>query len=189
MIVQNCGGSDKAFQLLMLEQLQPLAKESAKAISNLNFDKIVVWENGGQNGEGSSTSNFVRNLTSSVPPAMDVLKHVGGFENIESLMPSSSPSNNFSLSNNTIKDYESELREAFRGIFNAYDHDHDGRINRDEFEKLLQSPALDELKSLRESIEGAKQDLNSRLDRDGGLMFSDIEEVISMELKKRDLSA
>ena len=113
MIVQNCGGADKAFQLLMLEQLQPLAKESAKAISNLNFDKVVVWENGGSgsgNGGGSSTSNFVRNLTSAVPPAMDVLKHVGGFENIEQLMPST----NSAAVTGPMKDYQNELMETFK---------------------------------------------------------------------------
>ena len=191
MIVQNCGGADKAFQLLMLEQLQPLARESAKAISNLNFDKVVVWENGGNgnsSGGGSSTSNFVRNLTSAVPPAMDVLKHVGGFENIEKLMPST---NSLAVTD-TMKDYQSELLETFRGIFDAYDQDRDGRINRDEFEELLNSPALEEFKSLRDGITEAKKDLESRIDRNGGLMFSDIEEVMSMELKKRgfgDLAA
>ena len=36
----------------------------------------------------------------------------------------------------------------------------------------------------------AKIDLESRIDRNGGLLFSDIEEVMSMELKKHgDLSA
>jgi flotillin len=188
MIVQNCGGADKAFQLLMLEQLQPLAKESAKAISNLNFDKVVVWENGGSgsgNG-GSSTSNFVRNLTSAVPPAMDVLKHVGGFENIEQLMPSTDSA----AVTGPMKDYQNELMETFRGIFDAYDNDRDGRIDRDEFHQLLNSPALEEFKSLRDGMSDAKSDLESRIDRNGGLLFSDIEEVISMEFKKHnDLSA
>ena len=189
MIVQNWGGADKAFQLLMLEQLQPLAKESAKAISNLNFDKVVVWENGGSgsgNGGGSSTSNFVRNLTSAVPPGMDVLKHVGGFENIEQLMPST----NSAAVTGPMKDYQNELMETFRGIFDAYDHDRDGRIDRDEFNQLLNSPALEEFKSLRDGMSDAKIDLESRIDRNGGLLFSDIEEVMSMELKKHgDLSA
>ncbi len=32
--------------MLMLEHLDNLAEASAKAISNIKFDKIVVWENG-----------------------------------------------------------------------------------------------------------------------------------------------
>ena len=31
----------------MLEHLDNLAEASAKAISNIKFDKVVVWENGG----------------------------------------------------------------------------------------------------------------------------------------------
>ncbi len=47
-IVQACGGSKEAFQMLMLEHLDNLAAASSKAISNIKFDKIVVWENGGK---------------------------------------------------------------------------------------------------------------------------------------------
>ncbi len=80
--------------------------------------------------------------------------------------------------------------ETFRGIFDAYDNDRDGRIDRDEFHQLLNSPALEEFKSLRDGMSDAKSDLESRIDRNGGLLFSDIEEVISMEFKKHnDLSA
>src|SRR2546426_957618 len=50
-IIQACGGSQQAFQLLMLEHLGNLAQASAKAISNIKFDKVVVWEN----GNGAST--------------------------------------------------------------------------------------------------------------------------------------
>ena len=46
-IVEACGGAKQAFQLMMLEHLDKLAETSAKAISNIKFDKIVVWENGG----------------------------------------------------------------------------------------------------------------------------------------------
>ena len=49
-IIEACGGAQQAFQLLMLEHLDKLAETSAKAISNIKFDKVVVWENGGQNG-------------------------------------------------------------------------------------------------------------------------------------------
>ena len=46
-IVEACGGAQQAFQLMMLEHLDTLAETSAKAISNIKFDKVVVWENGG----------------------------------------------------------------------------------------------------------------------------------------------
>ncbi len=46
-IVAACGGAKEAFQLMMLEHLDTLAETSAKAISNIKFDKVVVWENGG----------------------------------------------------------------------------------------------------------------------------------------------
>lgn len=47
-IVEACGGSKEAFQMLMLEHLDNLAEASSRAISNIKFDKVVVWENGGK---------------------------------------------------------------------------------------------------------------------------------------------
>ena len=37
----------------MLEHFDKLAEASAKAISNIKFDKVVVWENGGKNGKSA----------------------------------------------------------------------------------------------------------------------------------------
>lgn len=78
-IIDACGGAHEAFQLLMLEHLDTLAQTSAQAISNIKFDKVVVWENGGD-GEGSNTSNFLRNLSHTLPPMLQVMKDVGGIE-------------------------------------------------------------------------------------------------------------
>ena len=78
-IIEACGGSNEAFQLLMLEHLETLAETSAQAISNIKFDKIVVWENGG-NGQGGSTSNFLHNLSHTLPPMLQVMKDIGGIE-------------------------------------------------------------------------------------------------------------
>src|SRR5437773_9899342 len=50
-IIEACGGATQAFQLLMLEHLDTLAQTAAQAISNIKFDKVIVWENGG-NGNG-----------------------------------------------------------------------------------------------------------------------------------------
>ncbi len=86
-IIQACGGAKEAFQLLMLEHLDKLAESSAKAISNIKFDKIVVWENGGQNGNGkSNTSSFLHSMANTMPPMMQVLRDIGGVELPESLI-------------------------------------------------------------------------------------------------------
>jgi len=75
-IVNGCGGAQEAFQLLMLEKVEALAATAATAISNIKFDKVVVWD--GQNG--SATSNFVRSLASALPPLMQMMRDVGGVQ-------------------------------------------------------------------------------------------------------------
>jgi flotillin len=84
-IIDACGGSQQAFQMLMLEHLDNLAAASAQAISKIKFDKVVVWENGGQNGT-TSTANFLQNMSRTLPPMMQVLKDIGGVELPESLV-------------------------------------------------------------------------------------------------------
>ncbi len=84
-IIEACGGAKEAFQLLMLEHLDNLAEASAKAISNIKFDKVIVWENGGTNGK-SSTAGFLQNIAGSLPPMMNVLKDIGGVEFPEALI-------------------------------------------------------------------------------------------------------
>jgi flotillin len=80
-IIEACRGSQQAFQMLMLEHLDTLAQASAQAISNIKFDKVVVWEGGGNGaGHGSSTSQFLQNLARVLPPMMQVMKDVGGVE-------------------------------------------------------------------------------------------------------------
>ncbi len=78
-IVDGCGGSEKAFQLLMLEHLDHLAETSAKAISNIKFDKITVWDSGKTDGSGGA-SGFLSSLSKSVPPLMDVMRSIGGVQ-------------------------------------------------------------------------------------------------------------
>jgi flotillin len=89
-IIEACGGAQQAFQLLMLEHLDKLAETAATAISNVKFDKVIVWEGGG-NGTGSATTNFLRNLTSSMPPMMQVLRDIGGVQLPEYLAKFTSP--------------------------------------------------------------------------------------------------
>ncbi len=83
-IVEACGGAKEAFQLMMLEHLDKLAESSAKAISNIKFDKIVVWENGGQNGR-SSTADFLHKMAGTLPPMLQVMRDIGGVDIPESL--------------------------------------------------------------------------------------------------------
>ncbi len=84
-IIDACGGAKEAFQMLMLEHFDNLAEASAKAISNIKFDKVVVWENGSQNGHGN-TANFLQSMARTLPPMMQVMKDIGGVELPESLV-------------------------------------------------------------------------------------------------------
>jgi flotillin len=84
-IVEACGGSTQAFQMLMLEHLDNLAEASSRAISNIKFDKVVVWENGGSNGR-SSTADFLSGMAKTLPPMMQVMRDIGGVELPEALV-------------------------------------------------------------------------------------------------------
>ena len=76
-LVISCGGAKEAFQLLMVEHLDTLAETSAKAISNIKFDKVVVWDSGGANG---ATSGFLQSMANTLPPMMNVLRDIAGVE-------------------------------------------------------------------------------------------------------------
>jgi flotillin len=82
-IIDACGGSEQAFKMMMLEHFDHLVEASAKAISNIKFDKVVVWEGGGQNG--SSTAGWLHNMARTLPPMMQVMKDIGGIEFPETL--------------------------------------------------------------------------------------------------------
>lgn len=75
-LVSACGGSQQAFQLLMLEHMDKLAETAAKAISNIKFDKVIVWDGGG-NGTGS-TANFLQGMAKTLPPVMQIMQEIGG---------------------------------------------------------------------------------------------------------------
>ncbi|MFN3241251.1 MAG: flotillin family protein [Planctomycetota bacterium] len=75
-IVQGCGGAQQAFQLLMLEHMETLSETAAKAIANIKFDKVVVWDS----DQGKATSGFLQNLTKSLPPMLTMMKDVGGIQ-------------------------------------------------------------------------------------------------------------
>jgi len=80
-IVEACGGAQPAFQLMMLEHLQALAHTAATAISNIKFDKVIVWDSGhGANGagQGGGAAGFLQSLAKSIPPMMNVMQDLGG---------------------------------------------------------------------------------------------------------------
>lgn len=77
-LVEACGGAREAYQLMMLEHLDTLAETSAKAISNIKFDKVVVWDGG--TGSNSGAANFLSGMSKSLPPMMHVLRDVAGME-------------------------------------------------------------------------------------------------------------
>ncbi len=81
-IIRACGGSQEAFQMMMLEHFDNLIEASARAISNIKFDKIVVWDGsgGGKDGGQSATSHWLQNMARTLPPMMQVMKEVGGIE-------------------------------------------------------------------------------------------------------------
>ena len=80
MIVDSCGGAQQAFQLLMLEHIEKLSENAAKSISNIKFDKIVVWDSGNNANGGNATSNFIRGVANSLPPALHLMKDIAGVE-------------------------------------------------------------------------------------------------------------
>ena len=76
-IVEGCGGSQEAFQLLMLEHLEHLSSTAATAISNIKFDKVVVWDGGNGNG---GTAGFLQGLAKSLPPMLHIMRDVAGVQ-------------------------------------------------------------------------------------------------------------
>ncbi|MDR1964847.1 MAG: hypothetical protein LBQ50_13830 [Planctomycetaceae bacterium] len=84
-IIEACGGAEKAFQLLMLEHFDNLIEASSKAISNIKFDKIIVWDGGSKDGGQSATAGFLQNMARTLPPILQVMKEVGGIEFPETL--------------------------------------------------------------------------------------------------------
>ncbi len=97
-IIEAAGGAQPAFQLLMLEHLDTMAETAAKAISNIKFDKVIVWENG-QNGQ-SNTAGFLQNMAHTLPPMMQVMREIGGLELPETLVKLSNGETNGDVAEN-----------------------------------------------------------------------------------------
>lgn len=62
--------------LLIIEKLPELVREQVKAVSNLQIDKITVWDSEGGNGE-RSTAGFLSSLIGSLPPMHELASQAG----------------------------------------------------------------------------------------------------------------
>ncbi|HEY9515019.1 MAG TPA: SPFH domain-containing protein [Gemmatimonadaceae bacterium] len=81
MLVDRAGGSKEAFQLLLVDKIDTLAETAAKAISNIKFDKVVVWEGGNGVGNGvGGAAGFLQSMAKTLPPMMHVLRDIAGVE-------------------------------------------------------------------------------------------------------------
>lgn len=65
-LVKAAGGAEKAFMLMVAEQLPIIAEIQAKAISNIKFEKIVVMDTGG-NGGATTTASWLSGVTKMLP--------------------------------------------------------------------------------------------------------------------------
>ena len=89
-IIDACGSADAAFRLLMLEHFDNLIESSATAISNIKFDKIVVWDGNGKDGT-TATSNWLSGMARTLPPILEVMKEVAGVDIMEALQRKETP--------------------------------------------------------------------------------------------------
>ena len=76
-LMEACGDNAKsAATMLLVEKLEEIVKLQVEAIKNIKIDKITVWDSG--NGEkGSSTANFISQMTKSLPALHDIASLAG----------------------------------------------------------------------------------------------------------------
>ena len=77
-LMGSCSGDAKAAStLLMIEKIEQMVNLQVEAIKNLKIDKITVWDGGGNEKGGNSTSNFLSGLIKSLPPIHDIAEMAG----------------------------------------------------------------------------------------------------------------
>ncbi len=79
MIDAAAGDPAKAVQLMIVDKLPQLVGLQVEAIKNIKIDEVIVWDsgNGGGNGTGSSTANFLQSMAGSLPPLQNLFKMAG----------------------------------------------------------------------------------------------------------------
>ena len=70
--------AQKAALLLIADKLPELVKYQSEAIKNIKLDKVIVWDNGGSDGDNkTSTANFISGMYQSVPPLNEMFNMAG----------------------------------------------------------------------------------------------------------------
>ena len=73
-IVAAAGGDpDRAARLMIVDKMEVIAQIQAQAISNIDFEKVVVYDS----GNGNAVGNFLGGLTKALPPFHEVAKMAG----------------------------------------------------------------------------------------------------------------
>lgn len=77
-IIKATGGNSReAVLMLIADKLPELVKTQVEAIKNIKFDKVVVWENGGNAENGGSAAGFLSNMYKAVPPMTELFDMAG----------------------------------------------------------------------------------------------------------------
>jgi len=79
-LVQAAGSPEQAFALLLVDMVPTLVEKAAEAVKGVTVEKVIVWDAGGGNGAAGGVSRVTNDLVRSVPPAMDLIRHVTGIE-------------------------------------------------------------------------------------------------------------
>ena len=69
--------ADAAVKLMVADKLPEIIKIQVQALNGIQIDKIVVWDQGGSNGDGSTTANWLSNFIKSVPALSDAFELAG----------------------------------------------------------------------------------------------------------------
>ncbi len=76
-LIETCGGSAAAQNMLITEQLPNLVHEQVNAVSNLKIDKVTVWDSG-RNADGKTgTADFLSGMISALPPLHELARNAG----------------------------------------------------------------------------------------------------------------
>ena len=77
-VVKAAGGNPRdAVLMLIADKLPELLKIQVEAIKNIKIDKVTVWEGGGNESNGSNTSNFIAGMYKSIPPLSELFNMAG----------------------------------------------------------------------------------------------------------------
>ena len=78
LITASENDAQKAALLLIADKLPELVKYQSEAIKNIKLDKVIVWDNGGSDGDNkTSTANFISGMYQSVSPLNEMFNMAG----------------------------------------------------------------------------------------------------------------